>query len=99
MQVDFFIKQLNVKNFIESKMIMAKLLKNCFGQTCSLKHCLHPALEVNYLTPLRTSRSQTGKSFWCPDFTNRPDQKSNGLNPGDSANPDTTRKSLLFAPI
>jgi hypothetical protein len=26
-----------------------------------------------------------------PDFTNRPDQKFNGLNPGDSANPDTTK--------
>ena len=30
------------------------------------------------------------------DFTNRPDQKSNGLNPDDSANPDTSIKSLLF---
>jgi hypothetical protein len=46
--------------------------------------------------PTRTSRNQTGKSFLYPDFTNRPDQKSNGLNPGDSANPDTTIKSLLF---
>jgi hypothetical protein len=36
------------------------------------------------------------KRFLYPDFTNRPDQKSNGLNPGDSANPDTTIKSLLF---
>jgi hypothetical protein len=36
------------------------------------------------------------KNILYPDFTNRPDQKSNGLNPGDSANPDTTFKSLLF---
>jgi hypothetical protein len=33
-----------------------------------------------------------------PDFTNRPDQKSKGLNPGDSANPDTTIKSLPALP-
>jgi predicted RNA-binding Zn-ribbon protein involved in translation (DUF1610 family) len=32
-----------------------------------------------------------------PDLTNRPDQKFNDLNPGDSANSDTTKKSLLFA--
>jgi hypothetical protein len=37
-----------------------------------------------------------GKSFLYPDFTNRPDQKSSGLNPGDSANPNTTKKSFLF---
>jgi hypothetical protein len=32
------------------------------------------------------------------DFTNRPDQKSNGLNPGDSANPDTANL-CFFAQI
>jgi hypothetical protein len=42
----------------------------------------------------RRAPGQAGKSFLYPDFTNRPDQKSNGLNPGDSANPDTTIKSL-----
>jgi hypothetical protein len=36
------------------------------------------------------------KSFLYPDFANRPDQKSKGLNPGDSANSDTTIKFLLF---
>jgi hypothetical protein len=30
-----------------------------------------------------------------PDFANRPDSKSTGLNPGDSVNPNTT-KFLLF---
>ncbi|MDZ7359322.1 MAG: cupredoxin domain-containing protein [candidate division KSB1 bacterium] len=39
----------------------------------------------------RTSRTQTGKSLWYPDFTNRPEQKFNGLNPGDSTNLDTTK--------
>jgi hypothetical protein len=40
-------------------------------------------------------RSQTGKkAFWYPDFTNRPDQKTKGLNPGDSANPNT---AIIFA--
>jgi hypothetical protein len=41
--------------------------------------------EHNPDEPETSGRSQTGKSFWYPDFTNRPDQKSNGLNPGDSA--------------
>jgi hypothetical protein len=36
------------------------------------------------------------KKLLYPDFTNRPDQKSNALNAGDSANPNTTKKSLLF---
>jgi 4'-phosphopantetheinyl transferase len=36
------------------------------------------------------------KSFLYPDFTNRPDQKSIDLNPGDSINPDTAKKILLF---
>jgi len=48
----------------------------------------------------RTSRNLTGaakqEKLLYSDFTNRPDQKSNGLNPDDSANPDTTIKSLLF---
>jgi hypothetical protein len=35
------------------------------------------------------------KNFWYPDFTNRPDQ-TNGLNPGDSANPDTTKSFCFF---
>jgi hypothetical protein len=34
-------------------------------------------------------RSQTRKSFWYPDVSNRSDQKSNSINPDDSANPDT----------
>jgi hypothetical protein len=53
--------------------------------------------------PIQTSRNQTlacgragRKKLLYPDFTNRPDQKSNALNPGDSANPNTTKKSLLF---
>jgi hypothetical protein len=36
------------------------------------------------------------KKLLYPDFTTRPDQKSNALNPGDSANPNTTKKALLF---
>jgi hypothetical protein len=42
-------------------------------------------------------RNQRGKIFLYPDFTNRPDQISNDLNPGDSANPNTNKKSLFFA--
>jgi flagellar protein FliO/FliZ len=34
-----------------------------------------------------------------PDFTNRPDQKSNGLNPDDSANPNTTKSFCFFVKI
>jgi hypothetical protein len=49
--------------------------------------------------PARTSRNQTGKSYWYPDFTNRADQKFNGLNPGDSANPNTTKVFAFFAKI
>ncbi|MDZ7361838.1 MAG: DUF2784 domain-containing protein [candidate division KSB1 bacterium] len=35
-------------------------------------------------TTTRLSRNQTRKSFLYPDLANRPDKKSNGLNPGDS---------------
>jgi hypothetical protein len=51
-------------------------------------------------------QSQTGqagtkreKAFWYPDFTNRPDQKTKGLNPGDSANPNTTINLCLFCMV
>jgi hypothetical protein len=36
------------------------------------------------------------KNLLYPDFTNRPDQKTNSLNPGDSANPNTA-KCLCFS--
>jgi hypothetical protein len=36
------------------------------------------------------------KSFLYSDFTNHPDQKFIGLNPDDSANPNTTKKFLFF---
>jgi hypothetical protein len=30
--------------------------------------------ESDLVGPMQTSRDQTSKSFWYPDFTNRPDQ-------------------------
>jgi hypothetical protein len=44
----------------------------------------------------KNSRVLKNKSFLYPDFTNRPDQKPDDLNPGDSANPDTTIKFLFL---
>jgi hypothetical protein len=53
------------------------------GRACPAKALGRPGPEPNK------------KSFWYPDFTNCPDQKSIGLNPGDSANPDTAKMCLL----
>jgi hypothetical protein len=39
------------------------------------------------------------KKLFVSGFTNRPDQKSYGLNPGDSAKPDTTRKFLVTVQV
>jgi hypothetical protein len=43
------------------------------------------------------SSRQFRKSFLYPGFANRPNQKSNGLNPGDSANSDTTNTLAIPA--
>jgi hypothetical protein len=42
-------------------------------------------------------RNQKENVFWYPDLPNRPDQKSNSLNPGDSVNPDTRKVFAFFA--
>jgi hypothetical protein len=63
----------------------------------SLNYAPIAANAENFLSVINPTRIQTGKSFLYSDFTNRPDQKSNGLNPDDSANLDTTKK--VFALI
>jgi hypothetical protein len=45
------------------------------------------------------AQPEQDSSGWYPDFTNRPDQKTKGLNPGDSANPNTTMIFACFAQI
>jgi hypothetical protein len=56
-------------------------------------------IKARHLRPSQKPCLYVRKSFVYSDFTNRPDQKSNDLNPGDSANPDTAIKFLLFAQI
>jgi hypothetical protein len=62
------------------------------------KSCLTKAAFSVFRTrhPESYGRSPTRKSFLYPDFTNRPDQKSEAWNLGDSANPNTKNRNLLF---
>jgi len=49
--------------------------------------------SLNYLD---NHNPEPNRKSLYSDLPNRPDQKSNDLNPDDSANPDITIKSLFF---
>jgi hypothetical protein len=73
---------------------MTSSARNSPGQKANSKRQKEKRLSQHNPDEPKPNRE---KAFWYPDFTNRPDQKSNGLNPGDSANPDTTRSLCFFS--